>query len=164
MSNPVHSEFDRQRIDRIGKNSTAQLAKRQSVSYCTRAVSVIRALLVALIALGCATFSQACLIANLSFGPGLDCCQGAEKSDTCGSDCAACATLESGVDRTSPPAVETPAPHVAWDPAIALTLAQAAREAEVVLVDDLSAPASPPPIWHFVVRTAVPVRGPSLLA
>lgn len=133
--------------------------------YRTLLVPFLRAILVLLIVLGCAAFSQTCLITNLASAQLVDCCEHElPSSDSGSSACAQCVTLESGVDRVAPNVVSLTAPTLITDVLLSAVMALVVDQAEHQPVLDTSAPADFSPLWHFVARTALPVRGPSLIA
>lgn len=129
-------------------------------------MTFLRAIAAALLVLGCAAFSQMCLIASMAPEWTADCCEHEEpaRGDAGEPVCAQCIVLESGVDRVAPPLIAVSAPAVVWEDRLALVLARLARQAEAVPELDTSPPEVLSPIWHFVARTALPVRGPSLVA
>jgi hypothetical protein len=128
-------------------------------------VIFLRAIAAALIVLGCAAFSQMCLITSMVPEPTVDCCQQDEpvSGEPGKPECAECVTLENGVDRIAPQRIALSAPVAVWDDTLFAALALLARHAEAAPALDTSPPVALSPIWHFVARTSLPVRGPSLL-
>ena len=98
--------------------------------------------------------------------PTADCCEHEAPASGHGGEavCAQCVVLESGVDRVAPPLIAVSAPAVVWDDTLFAALALLARQADAAPELDTSPSAALSPIWQFVARTALPVRGPSLLA
>lgn len=129
-------------------------------------MTFLRVIAAVLIVLGCAAFSQMCLIASMAPEQTAECCEHEEpaRGDTSEPVCAQCIVLENGVNRVAPLVIEVSAPVAVWDDTLIAALALLARQTETVPELDTSPPAALMPIWQFVASRGLPVRGPSLVA
>jgi hypothetical protein len=133
--------------------------------YRQSTVTFLRAIAAVLIVLGCAAFSQTCLIATMVDEQSVDCCEHEQPGGQAGQkECAQCLTLESGVNRVAPELVAVIEPVATADELHSSLFALAMKGAEVAPALDTSQAFGLTVLWNFVVRTALPVRGPSLIA
>lgn len=129
----------------------------------------LRALIAAVLFMAWMPATNACALAGFLPGQVEDCCEHDQNTDSSGCDgvksCATCVALENGVQRDLLQPFSLPSPTFAE----LELLSQFFESVAADVVDELPPVRSdhPPlqaPLWHFVSRTAVPVRGPSALA
>jgi hypothetical protein len=135
---------------------------------------LLRSILSALLLLSCLSGASQCLLAGAmereeAGKTEMPCCP-AERTapgvpapaEGC---CMKCVTLESGVNLDSLRVLSVAMPVFVVDEAFSKVLEELNRQAVAAPVGEVEA--SPPrllPVWQLVARTALPVRGPSLLA
>jgi hypothetical protein len=95
-----------------------------------------------------------------------ECGEAHEEERGCGTDCAPCVTLESGVNLGSLTPVAVPPPT--WTELKRLLLVELAKAQEKAGESAIDVATSPPPVvrsvWRVFVGKALPVRGPSSIA
>lgn len=145
------------------------LAKSAGDANSFAAMLRFRALIAALLLAGWLPALNWCALAAAFPGTLVDCCaQVAAPDQSPGGaedDCETCATLENGFSPASLQPATLAAPTLleeAW-----LTESLRALATPVDVMPPVFGAHSPPPaagLWHFLARTAAPVRGPSLAA
>ena len=94
----------------------------------------------------------------------VECCEHEDPAEESGGpECAQCVTLESGVNRVTPELVSVAEPTRVADEMLSAMMALVLEAEKAVPEVDTSQPVLVP-LWQFVVQTALPVRGPSLVA
>ena len=129
----------------------------------TSRMPFVRTLIAALLFLAWMPATNSCLLASLFPEKVADCCanEGGDESATCDQ----CVTLENGFQRSllQPLTLDTPTVvEDAWLSEIMRAMQREVSDEPLRAVRE-----APPPslrLWTFVVRTALPVRGPSLAA
>lgn len=133
-------------------------------------MSLVRTIFAVLLVLTWFPSSNACLLASAIPGEKSGCCEHEEEKQEGGCDesgtCAKCAPLENGCRLASLEPYVAPVPWFTeseW-----LTELLRKRTEEIPKELSMAMGNSPPPpqqaLWNYVARTALPVRGPSLLA
>ena len=123
----------------------------------------VRTLIAALLFLAWMPATNSCLLAAAFPESIPDCCGNEGGGDS--STCAQCVTLENGFQRSllQPLTLDTPTVvEDAWLSEIMRAMQREVSDEPLRAVRE-----APPPslrLWTFVVRTALPVRGPSLAA
>ena len=129
---------------------------------------IVRAILAPLFAVLFVVAANSCLIAAVVPGIAEACCEqegtGAEGQPCSGDDCVPCLTLENGVNLSSLVPASLPAPIFAEDAMFAALLRERVADATLEPQYAHGTPEPLPPPWSGVVKKAVPVRGPAVLA
>lgn len=128
----------------------------------------LRAIFSAVLAVVFLTAANSCLLATVFAGSVDACCEtesAPEPAPCPNGDCAPCATLESGVNLSAHAPLTVPAPVISEDVLLSELLRarmwHAVMDVDRPVVEPERRPAYP---WCDVVKTALPVRGPSAVS
>jgi hypothetical protein len=127
-------------------------------------MSVARSLFAALLLMGWLFATNTCLLAASGWVKMEHCCED-EGSGPVETNCAQCVTLQSGLHLESALHAELPPPVqlVCWELQALLAGLNVPRVSLLSVAESVGPPGSIK-LWHFVARTALPVRAPSLFA